>query len=721
MAKTYTGKRSFNIPDYSISNFFGLNTKIKDKKAFKKGITPDELNWITSDEGDSIYLRPGMALLGQTDNGFGKVTGLGIGKRYDGREVPFFSYGRKILYYDEDLDENVEVSTDILPIGASGEDVSISPYENIAGSFVYISSPNSSIYKIPIANPSSIVDLVSPTYRGKITIDQNRMFLWDRHDSNGGSDITAVYMSWIDRVLLSAYTSVSAEAVGALGSTTYNYNLAALSGVITVTIASPAVVTLNAHGFTAGTPIVFSTSGALPTGIIAGTTYYVISTGLTANTFQFSTTVGGSAVNTSGSQSGTHTITPRRRTCMYVIVKEAGGEILVDDRNGNLIGNQGSTGTINYVTGAISVTFNHTTTGAVTVDYYWEDSTVQGIADFSFATPSRVAGTGNQYRQDSGGAKLQAVFPLGAVEYCFHELKTWALTLTATDTSATNLPYRTQVGIKNFRSAFPTADGILFIDNSNPSEPEVKRLMVSSNDSTLIEPVPISGALDLSQFAFDYGIVFRWGTYDILCCQKVVNGVDQDYNSQFFVRNIVNGFWDRLEYNVNCLASYKGALIAGDSISNNPYVLFSGYDDDGEVIDNYWTTHDTDLDIIGKKVFNRLVLKGLIQKDQKVEIYASYDGGAYSKIFTVEGDAAYVDQGKPTTVGNRTIGSLVIGGGGVTTAYPFEVDFGVFSPQFSTVSLKIKAIDIGYAQFNEFIFRDIRYKGRGAMPTRIVN
>jgi hypothetical protein len=75
---------------------------------------------------------------------------------------------------------------------------------------------------------------------------------------------------------------------------------------VTVTIASPAVVTWNAHGLSAGDAVVFNTSGALPTGVTAGTTYYVIATGITTNTFQFATTPGGTAVNTSGSQSGTH-------------------------------------------------------------------------------------------------------------------------------------------------------------------------------------------------------------------------------------------------------------------------------------------------------------------------------------------------------------------------------------------------------------------------------
>ena len=82
------------------------------------------------------------------------------------------------------------------------------------------------------------------------------------------------------------------------------------SDTVTMTIASPAVVTLTNHDLVAGQAIIFRTTGALPTGVTAGTTYYVKSTGLAANTFQFSATAGtdGTAVDTSGSQSGTHTL-----------------------------------------------------------------------------------------------------------------------------------------------------------------------------------------------------------------------------------------------------------------------------------------------------------------------------------------------------------------------------------------------------------------------------
>lgn len=77
---------------------------------------------------------------------------------------------------------------------------------------------------------------------------------------------------------------------------------------VTVTIASPGVFTATGHGYVAGDAVSLSTTGALPTGLTVNTTYYVIATGLTANDFQLSATLGGAAINTTGSQSGTHTL-----------------------------------------------------------------------------------------------------------------------------------------------------------------------------------------------------------------------------------------------------------------------------------------------------------------------------------------------------------------------------------------------------------------------------
>ena len=80
---------------------------------------------------------------------------------------------------------------------------------------------------------------------------------------------------------------------------------------VTINLSSPGVVNWNYHGFTAGQSFYFKTTGALPTGspsgVTAGTTYYVLSSGLTTNSFQFAASPGGTAISTSGTQSGVHT------------------------------------------------------------------------------------------------------------------------------------------------------------------------------------------------------------------------------------------------------------------------------------------------------------------------------------------------------------------------------------------------------------------------------
>jgi len=81
------------------------------------------------------------------------------------------------------------------------------------------------------------------------------------------------------------------------------------TSVVTVTIATPGVMTWTAHGLATGAPIILATTGALPTGLTAATVYYAIK--VTADTFQLASSnanaYAGTAINTTGSQSGVHT------------------------------------------------------------------------------------------------------------------------------------------------------------------------------------------------------------------------------------------------------------------------------------------------------------------------------------------------------------------------------------------------------------------------------
>jgi hypothetical protein len=80
----------------------------------------------------------------------------------------------------------------------------------------------------------------------------------------------------------------------------------AATQTFTATIASPAVITCNGHGLRNGDAVIFTTTGTLPTNLTALTQFFVINAA--ANTFQVSATLNGTAINSSGSQSGTHTL-----------------------------------------------------------------------------------------------------------------------------------------------------------------------------------------------------------------------------------------------------------------------------------------------------------------------------------------------------------------------------------------------------------------------------
>lgn len=83
---------------------------------------------------------------------------------------------------------------------------------------------------------------------------------------------------------------------------------------VTISIANPAVVNWPNHGLRSNMPVKFFTTGALPTGITAGTHGYNVGTWyyvkvVDANNFQIAATPGGASIVTSGVQNGVHTAT----------------------------------------------------------------------------------------------------------------------------------------------------------------------------------------------------------------------------------------------------------------------------------------------------------------------------------------------------------------------------------------------------------------------------
>lgn len=99
-------------------------------------------------------------------------------------------------------------------------------------------------------------------------------------------------------------------AAGFIGEYKESYAIGG-SAAVTISNASPAVITDTAHGLAVGQIVNFTTTGGLPTGLSVGTNYYVSSQGLATNSYSVSTSIdnalAGTSVNTSSAGSGTHT------------------------------------------------------------------------------------------------------------------------------------------------------------------------------------------------------------------------------------------------------------------------------------------------------------------------------------------------------------------------------------------------------------------------------
>ena len=728
------------LPDVTVSNWGGLNTAIKNTDVLPLGTSPDSLNWMTgaSEVGgkmiaDHIELRRGTAFLrGNKLITSDKITGIGVGIKKDGTEIPIFTVGRKIYYYDSILNDYVEIGTDILPVVAKNDDVSIIPYQNLSGYHILISSSNSSLFRIVLSSITSIIDYNSFEFKGNIISNLGRIFLWNRKGKVQKDSINA-YVSYGDA---STYSSnsilIKNKVVGPAtdGITkTFSSTLAVdtYCNLFGIQIVAPILPVVNISGITKDVAGVVTT--ATDHGLSIGDTFII--TGVVGMT-EINNLIGYVM-----SVIGSNQVSISIDTSSFTVYSSGGTigkcEQFSDDQNGNMVSDKSGTGTINYVTGVYSITFNTAPVAGqnLILSAYEEKPVTQGIANFSTLAPTLA----NQaaFYQQQGYGDLKTILSFNGEYFCIHKTGTYDLTLPSNDTTkAYQNTYRVNLGIPNRKAAITGGEGIIYLDTLNNVYPQLGTLKVqyASNGVSMLVPNVISEQLDLTSNEFDETVVYEWGDFYILECKSLKNGVPVSNNDTMFVYNKKTGYYGRLDFRANMFESYYGALLAGDSISGDPLILFSGWDDLGYNINNYWKSPYSFLGAVGLKSFNRFVIKGKIQPSQNLNIYLSLDNSQYVLYDSVKGDSIYVNQGIPLEIGGPTLGSNIIGGGGTEFAYAYEAEFKIASDRFNRISVMFKAetavdsngqqIDgtgVGYVSVDEFTFKDIRYKSGHILPT----
>lgn len=401
--------------------------------------------------------------------------------------------------------------------------------------------------------------------------------------------------------------------------------------------------------------------------------------------------------------SGTLTQATGKRFVFGISLNMNPSGITATDNFEGVISGTGVTGTINYATGAWTLTFTSAVANAtqIRMSYQYEDSNVDGITDFTFSAP-RVAGEGDFIPQEYLGEPIQNVLVFEGKYYSMKKTCVYELNLTTDDTNATNNVYRVDIGIPSLRSAVSTGKGIVYLDTANPSRPTLSLLQRNPFGGNL-EPINLTPLFKWENYDVDEIVIDTFGEYIVISAKQS----GSDNNDVMFLVNVNQNYSvDIIPYGVNTFAKKAGILYGGDSFSDTIYELFTGFDDLTFTIENYWTSKAETYKSENLKKYRFLRFKGVIDPQQVVEVHCSFDSGDFQWLGTIRGDASYVDYDNQEVIGGDEIGNIV-GGNGSSVGYPFLMQLRVRVPKFRTRTLKLIATQIGYAGIEWITDEDI--------------
>lgn len=205
------------VKQQNIKAFTSGTHNLVNDELIPKDAATESLGWLTKDGRiELMYGRQAQGAEGTAGRNYGEHTGF----KTDGTSVRFRKVDTTVQYFDGTAWQDTIT-------GLTASDVYFTNYASLAGNFVYVTSPDDGIYKIVTANPGDYSDMndTVQNFKGYGVIDKGRMILWGRTDDPSG-----LYGSWIDAQDSGVYTTVSAEAIGASGSTNYTGTLAFRAG-----------------------------------------------------------------------------------------------------------------------------------------------------------------------------------------------------------------------------------------------------------------------------------------------------------------------------------------------------------------------------------------------------------------------------------------------------------------------------------------------------------
>lgn len=393
-------------------------------------------------------------------------------------------------------------------------------------------------------------------------------------------------------------------------------------------------------------------------------------------------------------------------------------ELLQDNQQGVLKSLIGSTGIINYSTGAYSFTTTNpaVNNGVILATYQWEDSSNGGIADFTFSS-TRTAGQGFIQRQDIGGDPIQKVLVgQDGSYYSMKQHSVYQLTIAAGDLSLSNIVYYQNMGLASPNCAVSTKQGIIFLNVANPLKPEMT-LLQKNLVSEEVVPVILFSGFKFANYQYQDSYMDTWERYIVLSCMQLTSTV----NDRILLMNEGDKSEDEDNSQSVNISPYNARMFVKD-ISDNLYVgspltfsvynIYSGFDDMGQSVQAYWISNGSKYGNLNTRSLKwrfiqeelkrgrRLRVRGSISPNQQIQVYLQPDDANFQLMGVILGNGSYVDNNDQQIIGNNFIGANIIGGGVSASVYSYFIEIKFPPGKYRKRAIKFVPIGIGYFDFS---------------------
>ena len=388
--------------------------------------------------------------------------------------------------------------------------------------------------------------------------------------------------------------------------------------------------TLNSHQLGEGVPIKFTTTGALPSPLVAGTQYFTKN--ITTNTFQLALAPGGAVIDLTGTPSGTQTVYKYLGMLdTFAGVTFNGAVSAGDSVTEAIVSTKNSTMdfSYNYTIDYVGVDKNSLYIGrSGSKLYYRSDAVSKGTVEKAFLnfTTSLNVGGARKFTLDDTCAGFiptkDSLLVLGASDSILNLKSILSADQTKEYIEPTKLAIAPKQGVISAELALRVKNAVVYVTR----EKTLDTIEFVENISD-IQTVPISDIIksDFDASDFTGATMYYWERNLLIAIKNSGKILIYDLQRKFWQPPIILSGATISEFSID----EDGNLLAHDAYRGATYFMFSGTSDNGSAIESVLRIPINNFgNVYRKKHFSKYFQDGYISKNAVLNrsIELDYEG-----------------------------------------------------------------------------------------------